>query len=251
MSAGLHFALIDASGGATTSDGSKLTPAILAQLAAFLTIFANLHVSAEYGGSHFIRPASGPGDLQVGEIPFTILATLDNAPGAIAYHDRNSQGAPDCFDAITLSDTIMGPGNSLLVALSHEVAETIADEGTNLVATGDDGKGYAREACDPVEQQSYEITLSDGTVGHVSNFVLRSYFVPGHPGPYDFMTSRGMFGAQAPPGPLQVAPGGGGNYQIVYSTIGGAGQVTGSIAARRAAKKHHPSSRTSRRGVRP
>lgn len=250
MSAGLRFALIDSSGGATTGDGGRLTPVILGQLAAILSIYANRDVAAEYGGAHLVRAASGPADIQVGEIPFAILPDLENAPGAIAYHDVDAQAAPDCFDGITLSDTLMGPGNSLLVALAHEIAETIADEGVNLIATDGRGKGYAREACDPVEQQSYPITLADGTVGYVSNFVLRSYFVPGHPGPYDFMTSRGLAGAVAPPAPLQVAPANGGNYQIVYSTVGGQGQVTGSVSARRRAKKSHPTSRTHRRGVR-
>lgn len=249
--AGLRFALIDATSGATTGDGGKLTPTILGQLAAALNIYANRDVAAEYGGSHTVRAASGPGDVQVGEIPFSILPNLTSAPGAIAYHDVDSQGSPDAFDGITLSDTIFGSGNSLSVALSHEVAETIADEGCNLLATGSDGKGYAREACDPVEQQSYPIALADGTKVYVSNFVLKAYFVPTHPAPYDFMTSRDLAGAVAPSAPLQVAPGGGGNYQIVYATVGGEGQVTGSISAKRAAKKAHPTSRTARRGVRP
>jgi hypothetical protein len=243
----MRWVLLDASGGATTSDGSSLTAASLADMAAILTIYANRDVSEEYGGNHVIRAATGPGDIQAGEIPFSILPALSGAPGAIAYHDVDAQGYPDCFDAITLSDTLMGAGNSLLVALSHEVAETIADEGTNLVATGGDGQGYAREACDPVETNSYPITLSNGVTGYVSDFVVRSYFIPSHPGPWNFMASRDLGGA-AVPGPLQVAPSGGGNYQITYSTVGGQGQVTGLVA--RTEKRRHPTSRTYRRGAR-
>jgi hypothetical protein len=243
----VRFALIDATGGATTSDGSRLNPAILHDMAAILTIYANRDVAQEYGGSHVIRGADSPGDIADGEIPFSLLANLADAPGAIAYHNVDGQGAPDCFDGITLSDTIMGPGNSLLCALSHEVAETIADEGCNLIATGIDGRGYAREACDPVESNSYTIGLAIGTIGHVSDFVLRSYFIPSHPGPWSFMASRGL-GGSAPPGPLQVAAAGGGNYQIVYAGIGAEAQVTGMVARRM--KRMHPTSRTYRRGAR-
>lgn len=250
MSAGMQFALIDATNGAATSDGGQLTPSVLGQMAAILTIYANRDVAQEYGGQHLIRAAANATDIRAGEIPFTITATLDDAPGAIAYHDKTAQGAPDCFDGITLSDSLMGAGNSLLVALSHEVAETIADEGCNLLAAGDDGQGYAREACDPVEQNSYAIDLADGTVGYVSDFVLRAYFVPDHPGPWSFMVSRSIAGGSAPPGPLQVAPSGGGNYQITYASVGSEAQVTGMVAARRLAKKRHPASRTARRGAR-
>jgi hypothetical protein len=246
VTASLRFALIDSTEGATTADGGKLTPTVLAQMAAILTIYANRNVASEYGGDHLIRAANGPGDLQVGEIPFAILATLDNAPGAIAYHDVDAQAAPDCFDAITLSNSLLGPGNSLLVALAHEIAETIADEGANLLAQGSDAQGYAREACDPVESNSYPISLADGTVGYVSDFVLRSYFVPNHPGPWNWMASRNLGGA-AVGAPLQVATGG---YQITYASIGAQGQVNGAIRASRLLKKRHPTSRTHRRGVR-
>jgi hypothetical protein len=245
----MNFVLIDATNGATTSDGGKLTPAILALMAMALTIYANAHVAAEYGGQHNVRAGSGPTDIQPGEIPFSIGATLTDAPGAIAYHDVMAQGSPDAFDAITLSDSLMGAGNSLSVALSHEIAETIADEGCNLLATGTDGKGYAREACDPVEQSSYPIALSDNTLVYVSDFVLRSYFIPNHPGPFNYMSAKGLPGAVACPGPLQIAPAGGGNYQIVYSSVGSEAQVTGMISDKRHAKKAHPTSRTSRRGV--
>jgi hypothetical protein len=248
MAAGLKFVLIDVTNGATTSDGGKLTQPILAQMAAILTVYANRDVASEYGGEHLVRAGSSDTDIEPGEIPFRIGATLADAPGAIAYHDVTAQGAPDAFDAITLSDSLLGPGNSLLVALSHEVAETIGDEGCNLLAAGTDGKGYAREACDPVESSSYLIEVGSAS-GYCSDFVLRSYFVPNHPGPFNFMSSKGLPGAVACPGPLQIAPAGGGNYQIVYSSVGSEAQVTGSISPHRARKKAHPTSRTSRRGV--
>lgn len=251
--AGLKFVLIDATGGATTSDGGKVTPKILGQIATAMTIYANRDVATEYGGEHMVRAGSDGNDIQSGEIPFLIVPTLADAPGAIAYHDVTSQGAPDAFDAITLSETLMGKGNSLSVAISHEIAETIADEGCNLLAAGQDGKGYAREACDPVEESSYPITLADGAVVYVSDFVTRAYWVPNHPGPFNFMTAKGLPGAVACPGPLQIAPAAGGDYQIVYASVGAESQVTaeivGTVSHKRHAKKAHPTSRTSRRGV--
>jgi hypothetical protein len=48
----------------------------------------------------------------------------------------------------------------------------------------------------------------------VSNFVLPSWFDPMAPAPYDFMSEAKIEGAVAPPGPLQIAPGDGGNYII-------------------------------------
>ena len=252
---GLAFVLLDATGGAGTSDGGKLTPAVLGQLAALLTVYACRDVAGEYGIGAVVRAGASVTDIQAGEIPFVISATLADVPSAIAYHDVTSQGAPDAFDAITLSDSLMGPGNSLLVALSHEVAETIGDAGCNLIAIDGNGKGYAREASDPVEENSYPLSITVAGVqvsGYVSDFVLQSYFVPNAPGPYNFMAKNGKGGA-APPAPLTVAPSGGANYQIEYSSVTGQGQVTGYRGTpnqKRLARKQHPTSRTSRRGLR-
>lgn len=254
MSDTLSFVLLDVTGGATPTDGEKLTPELLGQMAVLLTVYGNRDVASEYGGAVVVRAGADPTDIRTGEIPVRIGATLAQAPGAIAYHDVDTQGAPDVFDAITLSDSLFGPGNSLSVALSHELAETMADAGCNLVALAPDGTGYAREACDPVESSSYEIALMNGVAhaarGYVSNFVTPAYFVDGHPGPWDFMTSQGL-GGSAPPGPFKIAPAGGGNYQIVYESVGSETQITaslvGSLPHARAARKMHPTSRTARR----
>jgi hypothetical protein len=270
-SSDFHFVLIDKTNGGKCTNGDQVTPAVLGQLATFLTVYANEHVAGEYGGKHVVRAGSSPTDLLPGEIPVDIDDTLVQ-PGAIAYHTTGAGGAPDVEDGLTLSDSMFGPGNSVSCALSHEVAETIGDEACNLTALSADGsKGYAREACDPVEEQTFPISLpASGTLpaftAYASNFVLRSYFNPGAPAPYDYMSSQDMSGATPPPGPFQPAPSGDGNYQIVYSSVGASSQVTalqtpaerphlparvlGEIGKKRLGHKMRPESRSRRRGLR-
>lgn len=50
----MRWVLIDSTGGATTSDGTTLTPESLEQLAAIATIYANTGPAEEYGGSPFL-----------------------------------------------------------------------------------------------------------------------------------------------------------------------------------------------------
>lgn len=247
----MKFALIDETKGATTGNGAALDTSTLSSIASACTLWLNRDVAAEWGGSHWVRVSDGS-DLQPGEYPFAILPALPGAPGAIAYHDVDGNGLPVLFDGISLSDTLSGPGNSLSVAIAHELAETVQDEGCNLVAVGLDGRGYAHELCDPVEVQSYEVLLGDGTHSGiwVSNLVLPPYFVPNRTGAFDLMTSRGIPGAVAPPAPLVIAPGNGGNYQIVFTQIGGQTQVTALGKPSRREKRAHWSSRSHRRGLR-
>lgn len=245
----MRFVLLDETGGATTADGAALTPALLAEIADACNVFLNRDVSAWWGGNFSVRAGSGAGDIQPGEIVFAILPTLPDAPNAIAYHDVNGNGVAVAFDGITLSDSLMGPGNSLSVAITHELAETAGDAGCNVWADGADGSEYAHELCDAVEAQTYAI---DAVA--VSNFVLPAFFVPGAAGPYDFMSAGLLPGAVGPAKPLATASGG---YQIVRSAGTGEHQVQALATAdahrfsRRAEKRRRPDSRQSRRGLRP
>lgn len=83
----------------------------------------------------------------------------------------------------------------------------------------------------------------------VSNWLLRSWFIPGAAGPYDYMTLAKLPGAVAPAGPLQTAAGHGGNYQII-SKAGGTKQVFAAahhIQGARRKGEPHWSSRAGRR----
>jgi len=67
--------------------------------------------------------------------------------------------------------TISGEGNSVSVALSHEVIEAFVDPDLNLWAEDEEGTLWAYEACDPVEAGSYQIRIAGEPV-YVSNFDL-------------------------------------------------------------------------------
>lgn len=249
----LRFVLLDESNGATTIAGESMTPGALATIAAATQIQLNRDFSAEWGGNFTVRSGTGAGDIQPGEVVFALLPTLDT-PDAVAYHDVNGNGVPTCFDAITLSETILGPGNSVSVAVSHELLETPGDEGCNVWCDDGQGGSVALEVADGVESNTYEL---NGV--HVSDFLLRSFFVPGAKGPYNFMALAGLLGAIGPSKPFETAPGG---YQIVRTMGAGEHQVTalyhgaiggprpGTRAYVRIEKRRHRSSRTFRRGVR-
>jgi hypothetical protein len=248
------FVLLNAEDGGATTSGETLTPEKLTQAAELLTVFVNRYVSKYWGvpGGCVVRAGTSPTDIQENEWPLHIRATIPEAPDAIAYHTVNGLGVPDLEDGLDLSDTLFGPGGALS-AWGHEIGESIVDPGTNRLDTNADStQGFAEEVADPVEMQSFSITLPDGTAGYLPNIVLPTYFIPNHAGPYDLMTAEGLQDASAgPPAPLTCAPGAGGNYQVVYTSLGTETQVTAmGDPSHREARKRHPSSRAYRRGLR-
>lgn len=217
------FVIIDESGGAKTASGESMDPATLARIADASEVQMNRDFAPHRGGSYRVRSAASGSDIQPGEWVFALLAALPGAPGAIAYHDVNGKGVPVLYDAITLSDTLIGPGNSVSVAITHEIPETAGDPPCNVWCddlTGDvPGLSYAYEACDAVEAQTYVI---DGTGVSVSNWLLPVFFTPNADGPYDFLSTIAA-NPDAPKAPFQTASGG---YQIVRSMGNGEHQVT-------------------------
>jgi hypothetical protein len=246
----LNVVLIDETNGATPASGEKLTPDLLDLASQILSIYMNLHVAPYWGGQHICRAAKSSADVQSGEVPSVTKPTMAEAPGAIAYHTVDGYGIPAMVDAITLSDDLFGP-NGWLSAQSHECAETIVDPGTNTLRSDGSGRLYAQEACDPLEVQTYPITINaDGTVrdvpnttpglaadgsftAYVANFVLDAYFTPGHEGPFDFLTAQGKqpAGQQGPAGPFTLVPAGGGDYQIVETDPQDESQITAAHVA--------------------
>lgn len=218
----MRFVLLNEAGGATPSSGETMTPEILAQIAAACEVQLNAHLSPEWGGNFEVRAGTGAGDIQPGEIVFVLLSALPGAPGAIAYHDSDGNGVPVLFDAITLSDSLYGQGNSVSVAISHELCETAGDEGCNDWCDDGAGNSFAKELSDGVENFSYAI----GAV-YVSNFLLKSFFVPGRKGPYDYMSSAGL-GGVGPAAPFVTAVGG---YQIERTMGTGEHQVFARFAS--------------------
>ena len=246
MTNAVRWVLIDQTAGATTQDGSTLSPEALAHIAQAVQAQVNQEFAAEWGARATIRVGASETDIQAGEWVYGFVGTLPDAPGASAYHDIDGNGAPFALCAVTTCESLLGP-NGVSVDVSHEILETAGDEGANCFANDNAGTLHALEMCDAVETGSYARTCADGTKVQVSNWLLRAWFIPGHPGPYDHMSAYHMAGAVAPPGPLQTAPGDGGNYQIEVP-FGTESQVTARIVGtRRKGAEPNWSSRAAKR----
>ena len=210
----VKWVLIDETNGAMTQNGSKLSAQALGYIAEAVSNQVNQEFAAEWGSQAAVRVGASNSDIQPGEWAYAFLPALPDAPGASAYHDINGTGVPFALCAIQTCQDLFGP-NGVSVDASHEILETAGDQGANLFANDNQGLFHALEMCDAVEVQTYGKTCQDGTVVQVSNWLLRSWFIPGAAGPFDYMTSAALPGAVAPAGPLQTAVGNGGNYQIV------------------------------------
>lgn len=245
----VNWVLIDSTKGATTQDGSRISPAVLKHIADAVQDQVNEEFALEWGAKATIRVGADEHDVRPGEWAYGFVPELPDAPGASAYHDINGKGVPFALCAVTTCDSLLGP-TGVSVDVSHEILETAGDEGANQFANDNNGLLHAVEMCDAVEIQTYAKTCKDGTIVQVSNWLLRAWFIPGTTGPYDYMTSAGLPGAVPPPGPLKTAPGHGGNYQIV-SKWGGDKQVFAAerhiIGIRRKGNNPNWSSRAGRR----
>jgi len=134
--------------------------------------------------------------------PFFFVDSIPEAPGALAYHFVQPSGVPAGKIGVK---TTQATGESVSSAASHEAVElqcdifcaswSFSDRLRCLVAT---------EACDPVQNESYNIKIGDGTLIEVSDFVTPYYFTEDPLGqPLDHLGSLSQtFG---------IAPGG---YQI-------------------------------------
>jgi hypothetical protein len=104
-----------------------------------------------------------------GDWQFYYLDTADQA-GALGYHDLTKDGQPisKIFVKTTIDD------NQLVsVTACHELFEMAIDPLANLWAENSDGKEYAYEMSDPVEEDTF---LVNGIA--MSNFVHPSWFEP-------------------------------------------------------------------------
>jgi hypothetical protein len=122
-----------------------------------------------------------------------ILDTSDQA-GALGYHDLTASNKP-LGKVFAMSD--QQAGDKLSVTVSHELLEILADPYINLTVQNIDGLFYAYEVCDAVEDDSLGYVIDGVTV---SDFVLRSWFIPGFQGPTSF---KGRIN-----GAFNLAPGG-------------------------------------------
>jgi len=114
------------------------------------------------------------------------LAVLDDSDqaGALGYHDLTQDGMP--FGKV-FARTDLQDGLSWSVTISHELLEMLGDPDISLTVFNQAGNTggvlYAYEACDACEDDQFGYQV-DGVL--VSDFVTRSWFSTGLPGPYDF-----------------------------------------------------------------
>lgn len=214
---------------------SQVTPEWLAQCAGACAVQLNRDVAAEWGGSYSVRVGEPGAAVAHGEIVFSLVDSLPDAPGAIAYHDVDGNDVPVAFLALQTCSTL----DDVSTGISHELCETAGDPTCNTWSDNGAGSEFAQELCDAVEAFGYEI---EGVL--VSDFVLRAFFGPTAPGPYHFMASTGSADL---PRPYATAANG---YQITRTSGGQETQVSGDVRPLRAAKVKHWSSRVARRGAR-
>lgn len=191
-----------------------VSPAQAALIAAVL----NLQVSRDFlpsgpssGCTVVIAPGSG---APAGEATLNFLdSTPPGDENALGEHHENEDDSTvmNILCGVIMSQTnatvTQGPV-SISAVSSHELMEWLGDSTANLFAMNADGTSYAREMCDAVESNSYDVSVDGGAVT-ASDFVLPPFFDPAGKGPYSFvdrLTGKATVGA-----PFMTAPGG---YQI-------------------------------------
>lgn len=132
-------------------------------------------------GVAFVLAGSKP---PVGAKVITVFDNADQA-GDLGWHSEQNGVAFGRVFAGPALDNGVNPST----VLSHEVLETEGDGPVNVWAEdyATAGTEFAVEVCDPVESDSYEVTLSDGSRVEVSNFVLPAWFDAQAHGPYDHL----------------------------------------------------------------
>jgi hypothetical protein len=176
-----------------------------------------------------------------------IIGILDDADqaGDLGWHTEGPDA--DVYGRVFARPVLQNGGNamsadlSVCSVLSHECIETLGDRSCDLWAQSADTQLVAYELCDPVEGDSYLMTITAASgeqiSGTVSDFVLPAWFDPdAAPGATDHM---GLVTA-----PFQVRSTG---YVIVMSGGSVTEQWGEKYPAWKKATKQSPSARTARR----
>lgn len=133
-----------------------------------------------WGGASLVQGPPATAD----EWQIIILDNSDQA-GALGYHDFTPTGKPI---GKVFAATDLQYGYSWSVTLTHELAEMIADPYISACMQTSNTRLYAVEVGDPVEADAlgFNITISGYPPVLCSDFALPGWFIPGHPGPYDW-----------------------------------------------------------------
>lgn len=212
--------------------------------------YLNQYVAKWHGGVYAVRVGANAQDRNAGEVAINLRHNQDTDPqGALGWHQVTG-GVEDIEIPLDSLSGLTGDGQALDVCASHEAAETAVDPGANQWADNGNGKVSAKEASDRVEDMTFKAT--NGL--NLSNFLLPNAWVPGAPGPWDYMV---VLAAQLDPvsNEVTMTPGG---YDIEATTPNDVQDITPQARFSTAGnakseawhkRKAHPLSRTSRRGV--
>jgi hypothetical protein len=128
----------------------------------------------------YLKPGQNAADLPAGTNVITLFDNSDQA-GALGYHSENAGGI--VYGRVFAEPVLQNGGNALTKelsvasVLSHEVLETLNDPACNRWCDTGNGDAIALEVGDPVESDSYPLTIGTSTVT-VSNFVMPPWFDP-------------------------------------------------------------------------
>lgn len=181
----------------------------------FHNALAAMQVQAKYHVLPFLgidmmvnmAPQDNPGYIKA---PLFVVDTYAAAPaGALGWHTVDNHNRPY---GIVPVKTNIDAGYDPIPTISHELLEMMGDLYIGYGAYADWPAGsnkqawMALELCDPVEDLTYPITLANGAVVNVSNFVFWPWFEPtSTPGArYDFMKALSA--------PLTITHGGYASY---------------------------------------
>ena len=136
----------------------------LPQLCTALQAFLDSYLSPIWGPRARLQLKTQP---DPGDWGLLLLDSTDQA-GALGYHSLTKDGFPQ---GLVFVQTVMQYHEQLSVTLCHELAELLVNPGCQLLAEDDQGVGYALEACDPCQANTF---LLQGFA--MSDFVLPSWF---------------------------------------------------------------------------
>jgi len=185
---------------AVTNESTAIAHADVATVVKTCTVQLEMHVAPAW---NMIPPQIVVFDDKE-QIPddADILTIVDKSDrlGHVGYHRVSPDGRP--YLRVFVHPILIHGGELLTGSLSvssvmsHEICEWFVDRFLNVWVDCPDGQ-YAREICDPVAEDTYEI---DGV--SVSNFVYRPFFYPQAP-----LTSRFEHLSRVK-GPFTARPGG-------------------------------------------
>lgn len=115
-----------------------------------------------------------------------LVDDLPEAPGALGYHDIDSEGRP--FSKVAVSPSLQNGSDwltgkySVVSVIGHEAIETVGNPIINIWRDVDQQTETAQELCDAVEDTGYHHNGAD-----LTNFLLPGWFNPFGQKPFDFL----------------------------------------------------------------